>query len=115
MEKTRLRIAETFYLDHLDEKPVQAWIEELSKYASQLDTEISFNCSDYGDREIFINIYRDETDEEMTTRIQKEEDWKKSSKERRYDTYLKLKEEFEITNNPEEVDPLDIDIVGDLG
>ena len=95
MENVRIRVADTIYLDFLDEKPVTEWIKELSKYASEPDTEISFQDDDYTGRELFINIYRDETDEELEARVKREMDWKKSREEREYETYLSLKKKFE--------------------
>lgn len=112
MEKIRLRIPTTINLDKLVGKSVQIWIEELSKYTSALDTEVSYHCNEYGDGDMFLNVYREETDKEMETRIQQEIDWRKTNTERRYETYLKLKKEFAL--DPTD-DPLDIDIIGDLG
>lgn len=51
--------------------------------------------------EVNITRQRLETDDEFNKRIEKEKDYQKWLKERRYENYLKLKQEFEPENNKE--------------
>jgi hypothetical protein len=44
---------------------------------------------------VIVERFREETDEEMTKRVEKENWWKEYNKKQRYENYLKLKEEFE--------------------
>ncbi len=69
------------------------WVEYLTEFA-ETDNEIYVQGNEYGG-EVYMNIYRLETDEEATKREASAAAWEKSLKERRHETYLKLKEEFE--------------------
>ena len=44
---------------------------------------------------VIVERFREETDEEMTKRVEEENWWEEYYKEQRYENYLKLKKEFE--------------------
>ncbi len=44
---------------------------------------------------VIVERFREETDEEMTKRVEEENWWKEHYKKQRYENYLKLKKEFE--------------------
>jgi len=54
---------------------------------------IEFTCD--GDVSVMLFTYRDETDEERSVRVEREQRMKVRSRGNRHERYLELKEEFE--------------------
>jgi hypothetical protein len=61
----------------------------------RIEPYYSENQSNGAYTQLVINREREETDDEYQKRISKEEKQKNELKQRRYETYLKLKSEFE--------------------
>ena len=91
--------------------PPSFYIEKFQAMSSE--AKVFFRYDEEEDDLYMTTIsYRLETDEEEEFRENLELSWNKHLKVRRYENYLKLKEEFE--NEVPETDPLDVDIKGDL-
>lgn len=56
---------------------------------------IGYNIDDHGEYYAFITRYVEETDEEFQERMETLRKVEEFSKEQRYNTYIKLKKEFE--------------------
>lgn len=95
-------IEETVYWEYFKEHP--KWKDIKNKVEFQDDdlVQIAFEESySGGGGEYFFGVVRNrpETDEEYEERINQNKQWEEEQREKRYQRYLKLKEEFENKKN----------------
>lgn len=85
------------------EKENSKFLELILKYSKEKNIQIEFDVdgSDESHYTLDVVIYqlREETDDELEQRKKSNEAFLKRSKERRREQYLKLKQEFDESNN----------------
>lgn len=90
-------IAETVYWKYFQKQPRWKDIQNMVEFQDEDLVCLTFEESYDGGGEWLFSVERErpETDEEYEERINRDKQWEEEQKERKYQRYLKLKEEFE--------------------